>query len=85
MQSDSNFFYPFLVNKVPAGESVRNHKYKEIKSQMKVIEKILQTENKPRKSRSHFPVLEKLYKKNSIGVTSSFQVKFSLIYRRNHR
>jgi hypothetical protein len=83
MHSESNLFYPFLVNKVPAGESVRNHKYKEIKSQMEVIEKILQSENNTRKSRSHFPVLEKLYKKNSIAVTSLYQVKFTLIYRKN--
>lgn len=74
MQTEYSLFYPFLVNKVPAGESVRNHKYKDIKSQMQVIEKILQPENKPRKSRSHFPVLEKLYNKNDNSISKSFQV-----------
>ena len=71
MQSDCSLFYPFLINRVPAGESIRSHKHKLVEFQTQIVEKFVLSDKKSSKSRSQFPAVTNFYMKNSSNDTTT--------------
>ena len=63
----------FLLNKVPAGESIKKHKYRVLNQQVDLIERLASSDKTLSRTRNNFQISKEYYKQ-SFDMNTSLKV-----------
>ena len=69
-QNKFNNMNSLILNNVPAGEAVRNHKYKIINEQLKLIEQLFSTNSKIYSKKTRNDELKKSISKKTVNLNT---------------